>query len=422
MQIDTVPNIVQTQDATLTLGFALQRPLTAGNWLRLSFPKEDMKVSAKISNCTEQDNQLRFARCEANLLENYIALTFANDLRLQDTTTQVFTVRIETAVHLPQSIKVVNNIVLSTQNGEYQSTSFKAKQGTLDTVSLKPKSDIVGEDTTLQLSLVTKHSIPKGGHLLIKINEYWNQGTISDFVEYFSSLTCDSLTVASSAGPVEVDHALYDCIFFQNPSRLQIEGAFSKEAVPANTRITVNLNGFKNPVQANRDFSIFDVFTTDSNVADVVDEMLGAPVRVSHPNLLTAVSFQVSALQTLNRKIVQEENIMELRFSTPVPLRARCNVSYWFPTDFFDAAAIQEVRTGSLFSKTSVAYTPSNTDPGRRFTLKEEEGGYKSLTFQSCPEFRREGVPESTRITGLRQPLTAEETKSIKVYVRDDQN
>lgn len=174
-------------------------------------------------------------------------------------------------------------------------------------------------------------------------------------------------------------------------------------------------------MQANRNFAIFDVFTTDANVADVVDQMLGAPVRVTQPNLLTAVSFQVSALQTLNRKIVQESNIMDLRFSTPVPLRARCTVSYWFPTDFFDAAAIREVRTGSLFSKISVAYTSDNSDPGKRFTLKEEEGGYKSVTFTSCPEFRREGVPESTRITGLRQPLTVEETKSIKVYVRDDQ-
>lgn len=214
VQIDTAPNIVQTRDATLTFGFALQRPLTAGSWLRLGFPKEEMKVSANLKNCIEQDNQLRFARCEANLLENYITITFASDLQLRDTTTQVFTLRIETAVHLPQSIKVVNNIVLSTQNGEYQSTSFKATQGILETVSLKPKSDIVGEDTSLQLSLVTKHSIPRGGHLLIKINEYWNQGTISDFVEYFSSLTCDSLTLTLSTGPVEVDHALYDCIFF----------------------------------------------------------------------------------------------------------------------------------------------------------------------------------------------------------------
>lgn len=49
-----------------------------------------------------------------------------------------------------------------------------------------------------------------------------------------------------------------------------------------------------------------------------------------------------------------------------------------------------------------------------------EEGKYKSVTFSSCPEFRRGGVPESTRITGLKQPHTNEETKSIKVYIRDE--
>lgn len=72
---------------------------------------------------------------------------------------------------------------------------------------------------------------------------------------------------------------------------------------------------------------------------------------------------------------------MELRFTSPVPLRKGCKVSYWFPTAFYDASEITELRTGALFSMTSDTYTPDNKNPALRFEVREEADDYKSLTF-----------------------------------------
>lgn len=72
VQIDASPNIVQTKDATLKIGFALQRRLPAGRWLRLTFPKDGMTVSSGLKDCKEQDKQLQFDTCVVNTLENYI--------------------------------------------------------------------------------------------------------------------------------------------------------------------------------------------------------------------------------------------------------------------------------------------------------------------------------------------------------------
>ena len=94
--------------------------------MRLVFPADGISVSSNLRNCREQDGLLTFSQCSVNLLENYITMTFDSDLPLQDSATQVFSVSIDAAIDLPTSIKVVENIVLRTQNGEYQTTSFKA--------------------------------------------------------------------------------------------------------------------------------------------------------------------------------------------------------------------------------------------------------------------------------------------------------
>ena len=99
-------------------------------------------------------------------------------------------------------------------------------------------------------------------------------------------------------------------------------------------------------------------------------------------------------------------------------------MSYWFPTEFFDAAQIVDVRTGALFAQTNEHHRPANPasgaiaasldeasafvdtsqNIGSKFVLKEEAGGYKSVSFSSCPTFRGHEAPEVTRIHGLLQP------------------
>ena len=50
---------------------------------------------------------------------------------------------------------------------------------------------------------------------------------------------------------------------------------------------------------------------------------------------------------------------MEIKFGTPVPLVQNCTVSYWFPSNFYDAEQIIRIRTGSLLTRIRTNYNPS---------------------------------------------------------------
>jgi hypothetical protein len=81
---------------------------------------------------------------------------------------------------------------------------------------------------------------------------------------------------------------------------------------------------------------------------------------------------------------VQELNVMRLKFSSPLPLRQNCIVSYWFPTRFYDADQITQIQTGSLFAKTSEVFYSTGSAPSsssKTFTVKKEDSDFKSLTF-----------------------------------------
>jgi hypothetical protein len=111
---------------------------------------------------------------------------------------------------------------------------------------------------------------------------------------------------------------------------------------------------------------------------------------------------------------------MRLSFSSPVPLLQGCKVSYWFPSAFFNAALIESVRTGSLFSLTSETfYSATSGRSSKVFTLKDEADGYRSVTFATCPGFRSQEAPETSLIVGLRLPTSTQESKSVKVFIYD---
>lgn len=74
---------------------------------------------------------------------------------------------------------------------------------------------------------------------------------------------------------------------------------------------------------------------------------------------------------------------------------------------------ITELRTGALFSSNPEIMTPID------FEIKDEKGGYSSINFKSCPVFRKQGVPETTKISGMNIPLSTEETGSIRIYIKD---
>ena len=174
---------------------------------------------------------------------------------------------------------------------------------------------------------------------------------------------------------------------------------------------------------------MFTVFTTGEDWEDTVD-ISPASITVTQPATLTGGLFQVESapIQVVNRGVVQEENVMRLRYSSPVPYRQGCTVSYWFPTMFYNADDILKIQVGPLLAQTTETYAHSTkgaaTEGGLpvagRFTVKEEEDGeYKSITFNSCSGFRSQDLPEQSRIYGLSQPMSTEPTTSVKVYITD---
>ena len=234
----------------------------------------------------------------------------------------------------------------------------------------------------------------------------------------------------------------YTCVFWDDEAgggniyRLEISGGF-EDGVPANTEIKIDIAGFRNPMSANEAFNVFQVETTGPNSLHVVDTVQ-ASVTVSKAAALTGAILRVARIQAATPGMVQEPNIMELRFSSPVPLREGCQVSYWFPTEFYDAAQIVDVRTGALFAQTNEHHRPAtpaagavaaslaqpgallgSETEGSKFVLKEEAGGYKSVSFSSCATFRGHQAPEVTRIHGLSQPLSTQPTPSVQVHITD---
>lgn len=68
----------------------------------------------------------------------------------------------------------------------------------------------------------------------------------------------------------------------------------------------------------NRDYNVFTVKSTGSDIEDLVDT-LEVSVRVTTPANLGLQYFQVSERQTVDIGIVQEKNVMQVEYISPVP-------------------------------------------------------------------------------------------------------
>ena len=112
---------------------------------------------------------------------------------------------------------------------------------------------------------------------------------------------------------------------------------------------------------------------------------------------------------------------MMLSFSSPVPLREECHIKYYFPTIYYDADDITEIKIGDLFSDRPVTFYPSGSNEDDEFTVTVEDADYKSIEFYSCDSFRRQKV-ETTYIYGLKQPISTKPTASLKAEIRDSQD
>ena len=155
--------------------------------------------------------------------------------------------------------------------------------------------------------MTTAHAIPKKGKLHVGVSESWNEGALDSPVDYFSSITCNSFKV----GGVERDPDSYVCSFFDG-NRVEIEGGFKSDGAGANTKITINIVGFRNPILANVPFDVFTVFSTDEEWENTIDTKT-ASITVTKPAALTGGLFSVFKDESLpieNRGVVQEPNTM----------------------------------------------------------------------------------------------------------------
>ena len=94
-----------------------------------------------------------------------------------------------------------------------------------------------------------------------------------------------------------------------------------------------------------------------------------------------------------------------MKFISPLPFLPNCEVSYWFPTDFYDASLITKITTGDLFGSLKRDYFEGDIATQNSFVTKlENDGEFKSVTFLSCQNYRSSDPMEVTTIVGLRQP------------------
>lgn len=342
VQVAATIDEVQEQNAALEIGWALSKGVEAGGYVRITFP-EAMTVSEDVSNCRELDGALSFTSCTADVEKNYIELVLAAAMELAGTTTAPYLVMLDDAANLPATIATADPITLTTSAGEVRTTTFTATAGALTAAALTPAVLTVGSDTTVHLSLTTTHAIPRKGKLNVGVSAAWNEGDPDGELAYFSSITCNSFTI----GGASVADGSYACSFF-DAARVEIDVGFD-DGVPGDTDIEIDILGFRNPILANQAFEVFTVYTTGEDETHTVDT-LPVAVTVTDPAALTGAVFDVSTNETDNPGMVQEPNSMGLTFSSPVPLREGCVVSYWFPTEFYDADEIVSVRIGPLFA------------------------------------------------------------------------
>jgi len=147
----------------------------------------------------------------------------------------------------------------------------------------------------LKLSITTGHVIPKKGMLHLHISEYWNEGDIIDPLEYFTSVSCHNFFV----GTREIYEEEFHCSLLSNPQRIQIYGGFDHAEIEAGSDISIEIAGFRNPIQANFAFNVFEVETTSKNFEDTVDK-LSASVTITEAAKLVGASFTVSPIQSKN--------------------------------------------------------------------------------------------------------------------------
>ena len=191
----------------------------------------------------------------------------------------------------------------------------------------------------------------------------------------------------------------------------------NRQTTEANTKITWKITGFRNPITPRDVYNVFTVYTSAADVNLKVDEN-PVGISVSDPALLLSASFVVSQTQSTNQGIVQEVNTMELRFSSPVPLRPNCLVEYWLPVTYYDAEEVTRITTGGLFAGRKSSYSKGTEATTKTFSVtSKENGAYKALSFRSCEDFRSQGPSESTRIEGLTQPKSTQRTSSLKIFI-----
>lgn len=158
----------------------------------------------------------------------------------------------------------------------------------------------MGADTTLVVTITTAHAIPKKGKLHIGVSAPWNDGAADSPVDYFSSITCNSLIV----GGRRVADGTYVCSFFDN-NRVEVDRGFNDRDVPANTVISISIVGFRNPICPNIPFDVFAVFTTGEDWEHTVDYSR-ASLTVTEPATLTGGLLQVAEppIQVVDRGVV----------------------------------------------------------------------------------------------------------------------
>ena len=155
-----------------------------------------------------------------------------------------FEFKIYNALVNPDSSKPSGTFSLLTSVGELENNSpvmnIKATLGRMDTYLLNPKSDVVGESTTLVVEFSAEHDIPADADILM-IFPMWNTQTTDQQKPFIQgNVACEA---QRDLNPDLI------CIFNNEKNRLLVRKA-TKVRIPSGKIVSFTVAGFKNPIEA----------------------------------------------------------------------------------------------------------------------------------------------------------------------------
>lgn len=308
-----------------------------------------------------------------------------------------FQLNIATVVN-PPSATTTPTFVFETQNSsgttldsQTSNIFLQATPGSLSSLTLTPTSQVVGESTTLTVSLTATNKVLAGGKIKVTFPKWNPSATISTEIQ---SMIGTGFVVTAITN---MQQSTLTAAFSSDV--LTISGAIPSDIASGNV-ISFRVTQFKNPISTST-YSGFSAHTTDSS--DGAIDSRSTTLRVTTPAVVYSTS-----IASKDTTIVQEKAVLRLQFKVPVPLNSGCIMDVTFPADFpLSGTDLTTVIGFGLFGG-SRTLTGSLNVGNNTYTITDGCQSYISQDLIGILDFN-----------SIENPFSVKTTGSIAVYVKD---